>query len=127
MRILKLNILDAQTKLDLDAIEVGRHTDCTSVRIDGSEFLKVSKSFKIAVPDSSPITSTEEWLVAPLPLKRRADGLVVCFRAIVGQDGSLFLLDMGFTFDGDVIELGRFFLWDPESGRIEVSEELAVA
>ena len=125
MRILKLHIIDAKTDLDLDELKAGNSACCETARIDGRDYLVVSKPYTIALPDSVPVKPKKECLVAPLPLTPRADGLVVCARAVTNQENDRTIFDMGFTFDGDKSEFGRHFLWNPETGRIDVSEEVS--
>lgn len=110
--------------VDLDAIVVGPEKACEKICLEKREFLRVSKDFRIKSPWKA-APHMDEYVIAPLPFAYHKSGSVICFRACRSEEGEDLVLDMGFTFEGDEkFEFGHYFLWNPETGALTLSEEL---
>lgn len=110
--------------IDFDAIFIGPENECRKIRLNNRDFLVVSKDFRINTP-SSVVPHMDQYAIAPLPLAFHKSGSVICYRASRCKDGEDMVIDMGITFEGDEkFEFGRYFLWNPETGKLSLSEEL---
>jgi len=114
---------DVRNEFDLDAVEVGSKDSCRKVALEGRDYLVVSKGMTIK-SSYERFKETVETVIAPLPLRPREDGNVVCYRFSESSEGCGLVIDIGITFEGDVQEFGRYFLWNPEDGRLSISEEV---
>lgn len=120
----KIDIGGVVSTINLDAIFIGSEKECRKVRLDNRDFLVVSKVFRVNT-HSPNVPHLDQYVIVPLPFVYHKSGSVICYQASKSKDDEDVVIDMGITFEGDEkFKFGHYFLWDPATGELSLSEEL---
>ena len=115
-----------RTVVDLEEVAIGPEAECRRVKVDGEWYLEVSRPIDFKSPPSGRrlIGTFRKSCVVSDKQPLRPDGTRICYWAIYSDGVPHMVTDQGTTFEGDRDEFGRYFLWNPETGELSLSEEL---